>query len=96
MCDKREIKKEVLHNVSKSPCLSSDRPCCDRHCRMLDFVKTVEQYPFDMDLCRGSVVVDAKSLLGIMNLGFNQTVNLKIYSNDCTDLFHNIEKFRAA
>ena len=50
---------------------------------VLDFVKTVEQYPFDMDLCRGSVVVDAKSLLGIMNLGFNQTVNLKIYSNDC-------------
>ena len=41
MCDKREIKKEVLHYVSKSPCLSSDRPCCDRHCRMLDFVKTV-------------------------------------------------------
>ena len=41
---------------------------------VLDFVKTVEQYPFDMDLCRGSVVVDAKSLLGIMNLGFNQTV----------------------
>ena len=40
---------------------------------VLDFVKTVEQYPFDMDLCRGSVVVDAKSLLGIMNLGFNQT-----------------------
>ena len=38
---------------------------------VLDFVKTVEQYPFDMDLCRGSVVVDAKSLLGIMNLGFN-------------------------
>ena len=30
---------------------------------VLDFVKTVEQYPFDMDLCRGSVVVDAKSWL---------------------------------
>ena len=58
---------------------------------VLDFVKTVEQYPFDMDLCRGSVVVDAKSLLGIMNLGFNQTVNLKIYSNDCNELFHNSE-----
>lgn len=63
---------------------------------VLDFVKTVEQYPFDMDLCCGSVVVDAKSLLGIMNLGFNQTVNLKIYSNDCSELFHNIEKYKAA
>ena len=63
---------------------------------VLDFVKTVEQYPFDMDLCRSSVVVDAKSLLGIMNLGFNQTVNLKIYSNDCNELFQNIEKYKAA
>ena len=63
---------------------------------VLDFVKTVEQYPFDMDLCRGGVVVDAKSLLGIMNLGFNQTVNLKIYSNDCNELFQNIEKYKAA
>ena len=63
---------------------------------VLDFVKTVEQYPFDMDLCRGSVVVDAKSLLGIMNLGFNHTVNLKIYSNDCNELFQNIEKYKAA
>ena len=63
---------------------------------VLDFVKTVEQYPFDMDLCRGSVVVDAKSLLVIMNLGFNQTVNLKIYSNDCNELFQNIEKYKAA
>ena len=44
---------------------------------VLDFVKTVEQYPFDMDLCRGSVVVDAKSLLGIMNLGFNPAPNNK-------------------
>ena len=63
---------------------------------VLDFVKTVEKYPFDMDLCRGSVVVDAKSLLGIMNLGFNQTVSLKIYSNDCNELFQNIEKYKAA
>ena len=63
---------------------------------VLDFVKTVEQYPFDMDLCRGSVVVDAKSLLGIMNLGFNQIVSLKIYSNDSNELFQNIEKYKAA
>ena len=63
---------------------------------VLDFVKTVEQYPFDMDLCRGSVVVDAKSLLGIMNLGFNQTVNLKIYSNDCNELFQNIGEVQSS
>ena len=26
MCDKREIKKEVLHHVSKSPCVSANNP----------------------------------------------------------------------
>ena len=34
-----------------------------------DFVNRVERYPYAMDLSRGSVVVDAKSLLGILVLG---------------------------
>lgn len=63
---------------------------------VLDFVSRVTKYPYDMDLSRGSVVVDAKSLLGIMNLGFNQVVNLKVYSDECYDLCHDIEKYIAA
>lgn len=63
---------------------------------VLEFVNTVVKYPFDMDLSRGSIVVDAKSLLGIMNLGFNHVVNLKVYSEDCGDLCRNIEKYIAA
>ncbi|MCD8122704.1 MAG: HPr family phosphocarrier protein [Clostridiales bacterium] len=64
---------------------------------VLDFVSRVEKYPFNMDLSRGSIVVDAKSLLGIMNLGFNEAVNLKIYSDEnCEALFTDIEKFTAA
>ena len=31
----------------------------------------VEKYPFDMDMKRGRYIVDAKSLLGLMNLGFD-------------------------
>lgn len=63
---------------------------------VLDFVSRVEKYPFDMDLSRGSIVVDAKSLLGIMNLGFNQVVNLKVYSEECADLCEDICKYIAA
>ena len=63
---------------------------------VLDFVSRVEKYPFDMDLSRGSIVVDAKSLLGIMNLGFNQIVNLTVYSEECKDLCEDIEKYIAA
>lgn len=63
---------------------------------VLDFINRIERYPYDMDLGRGSVVVDAKSLLGIMNLGFNQVVSLKVYAEECTDLCHDIEKYIAA
>lgn len=63
---------------------------------VLDFVSRVAKYPYDMDLSRGSIVVDAKSLLGIMNLGFNQVVNLKVYSEECDSLCRDIEKYIAA
>ena len=38
---------------------------------ILNFVNTVAKYPYDMDMKRGRFVVDAKSILGIMNLGLN-------------------------
>ena len=63
---------------------------------VLEFVRRVEKYPYDMDLSRGSIVVDAKSLLGIMNLGFNQVVSLKVYSEDCGQLQQDILEFIAA
>lgn len=64
---------------------------------VLDFVRKVEKYPYDMDLSRGSIVVDAKSLLGIMNLGFNQVISLKVYSDEvCEELRRDIEQFLAA
>ena len=43
---------------------------------ILDFVNTVSKYDFDMDLKKGRVVVDAKSLLGIMHLGINNIIEL--------------------
>ena len=62
---------------------------------VVDFVNRVERYPFAMDLSRGSVVVDAKSLLGSMVLGLNQVVSLSIYADECTQLCQDIEKFIA-
>ena len=64
---------------------------------VLDFVRKVEKYPFSMDLCRDSIIVDAKSLLGIMVLGFNQVVNLKVHSDEeCEELRRDLEQFLAA
>ena len=40
--------------------------------------------------------VDAKSLLGLMNLGFNKEIELKVYEDECQDLLQDIEKYLAA
>ena len=61
-----------------------------------DFVNRVERYPYAMDLSRGSVVVDAKSLLGILVLGLNQEVSLSINEDECSQLCQDIEKYITA
>ena len=45
---------------------------------ILNFVNTVAKYPYDMDMKRGRFVVDAKSILGIMNLGLNNVISLQV------------------
>lgn len=63
---------------------------------VLDFVNKVERYPFDMDMKRGHFVVDAKSILGIMNLGFRTKIELQVYNDQCDELWCDIEKYLAA
>lgn len=63
---------------------------------VLDFVNKVAKYPYDMDMKRGRFVVDAKSILGIMNLGFNNIIELKVYDEDCETLKQEISQYVAA
>ena len=49
-----------------------------------------------MDMKRGRYIVDAKSLLGLMNLGFDQKIELKVYDEECDDLWKELDKFVAA
>ena len=63
---------------------------------ILEFVRKVEKYPYDMDMQRGRYIVDAKSLLGLMNLGFQNEIELKVYEEECDDLWKDIEKYVAA
>ena len=60
-----------------------------------DFVNTVSKYEFDMDMRKGRVVVDAKSLLGIMHLGLNSILDLKIHSGNCEELQRKLVKYGA-
>lgn len=60
------------------------------------FVNIVTNYPFEMDLIRGKFIVDAKSLLGILNLGVNNEITLNIHSDVCDDLKKEISQYIAA
>lgn len=63
---------------------------------ILDFVNTVEKYPYAMDLKKGRIIVDAKSVLGIMSIGLKNQIELKVYEENCDDLRKEISKFVAA
>ena len=60
-----------------------------------EFVNMVSKYDFDIDVRRGRVVVDAKSLLRIMHLGLNNVMDLKLHSDDCEELQKKILKYAA-
>lgn len=60
------------------------------------FLNIIEGYPYDMDLIRGSVIVDAKSILGIMNLGIQNKITLNVHADSCHDLEKDIKQFIAA
>lgn len=60
-----------------------------------EFVNTVSKYEFDVDVRRGRVVVDAKSLLGIMHLGLNSVLELKMHSEECGELHAELAKYAA-
>ena len=60
-----------------------------------EFVNTVSKYEFDVDVRRGRVVVDAKSLLGIMHLGLNSTLELQVHSDNCEKLQSELAKYAA-
>ena len=62
---------------------------------ILEFVKTVSKYEFDRDIRKGRVVVDAKSLLGVMHLGLNNEMALQMYSDECEELQKKIAKYAA-
>ena len=63
---------------------------------VINFLKIVEKYPYDMDMKRGRYIVDAKSLLGLMNLGLNHKIELKVYDEKCDDLWKELDQYVAA
>ncbi|MGC6176473.1 HPr family phosphocarrier protein [Lacrimispora sp. 38-1] len=57
------------------------------------FVKTANQFDCDMDICRGSIIIDAKSIMGIMTLCSDTDLELIIYNNSHDEVLDSLSAF---
>ena len=48
------------------------------------FCKMAGECPFDIDIFYNHVVIDAKSILGVMSLDFSRTLHVRMYGEDET------------
>lgn len=58
-----------------------------------DFVNIVNRFPYNIDLCSGRYVIDAKSIMGIFSLDISNPVEMIIYDEDPQELLKEIERF---
>ena len=58
-----------------------------------EFVKIVQDYPYEIDLKSDKYVVDAKSILGIFSLDLSKPLVVEIHSDNCDDLLEALKKF---
>ena len=61
--------------------------------KVKDFVKIVQDYPYEILLKSDKYVVDAKSILGIFSLDLSKPLTVEIYSDDCADILEKLAKF---
>lgn len=57
-----------------------------------EFVNTVSQYDFDIDLSSGKYVVNAKSIMGIFSLDLTKKIKLTAHTDD-DGFFEKIKKY---
>ena len=55
------------------------------------FVSCAEGYPDPVDVQCGNRMVDAKSLLGVIALGVERKLNLKVYGENSEELLNRVE-----
>ena len=58
-----------------------------------EFVKIVQDYPYEIDLKSDKYCVDAKSILGIFSLALSKPLVVEIHSDDFQDLIDELKKF---
>ncbi len=63
---------------------------------VLNFVKIVNTFDGDVDLRSGSVIIDAKSLMGAICMTGKKTLEMVVHSSDCDHLVHQLAEYLCA
>ncbi|MDW7655546.1 MAG: HPr family phosphocarrier protein [Bacillota bacterium] len=58
-----------------------------------EFVRIVNEFPYDVDLASGRYIVDAKSIMGIFSLDLARPIEVEIHSQNCSDLTERLKPF---
>ncbi len=56
------------------------------------YLRYAESFPYDLDLCYGSRVVDGKSILGILSFGMMKKLELVLHTEECCVIEEFLEK----
>lgn len=62
---------------------------------IVDFVKTASKYSYDIDVRCGSVVVDAKSIVGVMAVASRRVVEVVMHTEECKELLERVACYAA-
>lgn len=63
---------------------------------VLNFVKIVSGFDGDVDLKSGSIVIDAKSLMGAIAMTGSRKLEMVIHSTECDELVHELADYLCA
>lgn len=58
-----------------------------------EFVRIVNDFPYDVDLASGRYIVDAKSIMGIFSLDLAKPIDVEIQNDACDDLAERLKPF---
>lgn len=58
-----------------------------------EFVRIVNDFPYDVDLASGRYIVDAKSIMGIFSLDLTRPIDVEIHCEHCADLVERLAPF---
>ncbi len=63
--------------------------------QIINFVRIINQYEYDVDVKCGSRIVDAKSIVGVLSLARSKVLELILHTEDCGGLLEQIAPFAA-